>query len=130
MKVPQVYYHLFDVPTIANHIHCFMAAKELAEALGTPEHIYVSKVSADRKTRIFMCPATYKASDQVEKAIENHLSDVPPGHTVSIKYLVSQKTITPGGSLRLSFYIVEYSPWAWQATDSSQNIEDVVSCQF
>lgn len=62
MRIPEVYYELFDNQEIANHIHCFCAAKKLAQAMGEEEHLYVDQTTNDGLSKLFMCPATYSDS--------------------------------------------------------------------
>lgn len=66
MEIPSIYYHSFDIKTIASHIHCFMAAKKLAQALGSDEHnLFARKKSNNGKEIVYMCPATYADSVKV-----------------------------------------------------------------
>lgn len=65
MKIPEVYYDLFTNAEIANHIHCFCAAKKLAQAMGDEEHLYVDQTTNNGLTKLFMCPATYHDSVEV-----------------------------------------------------------------
>lgn len=50
------------------HIHCFMAAKKLAQAMGKDEEfLYAKKQSDDGTETIYLCPATYQDSVKVTK---------------------------------------------------------------
>lgn len=48
------------------HIHCFIAAKKLAQTMGKDEELLFAKKQSDDGTEtIFMCPATYHDSVKV-----------------------------------------------------------------
>jgi hypothetical protein len=59
MRIPDVYYDLFTNAEIANHIHCFCAAKKLAQAMGDEERLYVDQTTNNGLSKVYMCPATY-----------------------------------------------------------------------
>lgn len=69
MNIPREYYDSFNNDQIAHHIHCFMAAKKLGQAMNHDEFVYVDNIThnADRipVKRFLLCPATFVDSVQV-----------------------------------------------------------------
>jgi hypothetical protein len=65
MRIPESYFDFFTNEEIANHIHCFCAAKKLAQAMGDDEHLYVDQTTNNGLSKLFMCPATYADSVNV-----------------------------------------------------------------
>lgn len=63
MGIPKPYFEMFDAEVIASHVHSFMAAKKLAQAMGKEESIYVTTEGPNGT--VYMCPATYLDSVNV-----------------------------------------------------------------
>jgi len=113
MEIPAIYYSSFDIKSIASHIHCFMAAKKLSQAMGNTEQAMFAKMESNKGMEcVYMCPATYADSVKVETEIERNIEhSVPEGHAISIKYLCSRRPFVPNGSRQLSLYIIEVTPY-------------------
>jgi len=129
MGIPHPYFEMFESAVIANHIHCFMAAKKLAQAMGRAEQINVQ--TETEVGSLFLCPATYRDSINVERQLEDLISKVPDGHAVSLTYLCSTGTILPNGKHKLNMYILDSTPYIEQTVDGEEsNIWKVASGSF
>lgn len=130
MGIPSTYFEMFDASIIAQHVHSFMAAKKLAQAMGKEEAIYVT-TDCGSNGIVFMCPATYLDSVTVEQKIENYISEVPDGYSFNLTYLCSNGTSLPQGKNRLSMYIVQSAPYVEpKVADDETNIWHVASGTF
>jgi len=130
MGIPPVYFEMFEAPVIANHIHCLMAAKKLAQAMARPEAIYVHTETDSEY--LFMCPATYNDSVTVEHQIEQIIdTKLPENQSISLTYLCSSGTSLPNGKTRLSMYILSATPYVESNVDENEsNIWKVASQSF
>jgi len=129
MGIPPVYYEMFNGHQIANHIHCLMAAKKVAQAMGTPEKIYVHTETEDHQ--FWLVPASYADSVVVESQIEKILENTPVGHAFSLSYMCSKGTTLPNGKSQLSMYVIERTPYVDpKAPAEETNIWKVASGTF
>eukprot|EP01126_Amoeba_proteus_P062656 TRINITY_DN8557_c0_g2_i3.p1 TRINITY_DN8557_c0_g2~~TRINITY_DN8557_c0_g2_i3.p1 ORF type:complete len:986 (+),score=217.93 TRINITY_DN8557_c0_g2_i3:378-3335(+) len=131
MQIPHTYYRTFEAKAIASHLHCFMAAKKLSQAMGRDEEALFAKKQTPEGT-IFLCTATYADSVRVEREIEEYIeNEVPDGHSVSIRYVCSGRPFIPNGKHLLSLYVVEVAPYVMPiAPPDEDDIWKIASSSF
>jgi len=119
MQISEEYYSL-PAEELASHIHCFMAAKKLAKAIGDEALLFSKKESSDKRECVYLCPFTYMDSVKVERDIEQFIEKQGEGSTITIKHLASQKPFLPHGKECLSIYMVEATPGSTDGNFSSE----------
>jgi hypothetical protein len=69
MNIPNEYFETFNDVEISRHIHSFIAAKKLGEAMSQKEFLHVDNETTNKNgivtTKFILCPATYADSARV-----------------------------------------------------------------
>lgn len=111
-----IYFKMFNAEQIANHVHSFIAAKKMAAMSGAEIDHLQFQVEQDDGA-MYICPATFEDDQIVGEKLKNFLKRTKKdGSGYSLSNFVSKGPCLQGGTIRLSLYVIKWSPFCNPST--------------
>lgn len=135
MGLQQYYFDTFSADILARHVHSFIAVKQLAQTVGSPEDIWLSiennpAFGGGKEQSLMMIPEEPHKILAVERRMENLIRRMPADQAVTVEYFTSRTSHVPRGKKRMGMYILNAQDFSFPRTEGETNFDKLINVSF